>query len=134
MPRHACPVCSKVFDKPARLKRHALSHSGERPYPCSWEGCTQAYTRPDHLERHVAADHTKERKWRCPVASCDAAFYESSHLTRHASVHEREPSSPNSVRRPGAGAPSGHLQTLCHGALFVYRRTQKKDRLGLAQT
>lgn len=86
---HKCPDCGKEYDKSARLQRHMLTHSGEKPFACSWEGCALAYSRKDHLQRHMSV-HTGERRFVCPKEGCGASFYEQSHWKRHIVWHEQK--------------------------------------------
>ncbi|CAH8463902.1 unnamed protein product [Heterobilharzia americana] len=50
MTRIRCTFCDMSFVKPSRLEAHLRIHTGERPYTC---GCGKAYTRKQHLTRHV---------------------------------------------------------------------------------
>ena len=36
------------------------SHTGEKPYKCTWEGCDYACSTSGHLTSHFKANHTKE--------------------------------------------------------------------------
>ncbi len=44
---HACPHpgCRSFFSKAGRLTQHLRTHTGERPYQCSWQDCSESYTR-----------------------------------------------------------------------------------------
>ncbi|ELT88734.1 hypothetical protein CAPTEDRAFT_134424 [Capitella teleta] len=55
--RYSCnwPGCDKIFDRPARIKRHLLVHTGERPYKC--EFCAHATTQKVHLIAHMKTRH-----------------------------------------------------------------------------
>ena len=50
-----CDVCGKNFQTPAKLKRHFLSHTGERPFSC--EFCEKQFAQDCHLKYHYKKNH-----------------------------------------------------------------------------
>jgi uncharacterized Zn-finger protein len=56
-----CRSCKAMFSRQSHLDRHNLSHTGERPFVCVFEGCTKAFTRKEHLKRHVENTHGNSR-------------------------------------------------------------------------
>ncbi|KAK4881652.1 hypothetical protein RN001_004971 [Aquatica leii] len=58
--------------------------TGERPFPCSWDGCGKRFARSDELARHTRT-HTGEKNFACPV--CNKKFMRSDHLSKHARRH-----------------------------------------------
>lgn len=58
---HQCPYCEYSNRRPAHLKRHILTHTGERPFPCLLcdYRCTQKY----QLITHMARKH-KNNFWK----------------------------------------------------------------------
>ena len=68
-PKHPCNICKKMFTSPWQVKRHAVVHTGEKPYTCST--CSQSFSQLGQLRDHQSI-HTGEWKFTCTV--CNAGF------------------------------------------------------------
>lgn len=55
--RHLCSHCWKCFAYPKDLRRHALSHTGEKPYKCPF--CSHGATQKSNLKKHIYNIHGK---------------------------------------------------------------------------
>ncbi|KAF8926523.1 hypothetical protein BGZ47_002679, partial [Haplosporangium gracile] len=51
--RYQCQYCSKRFSRPSSLRIHTYSHTGERPFKCSEEGCGRLFSVQSNMRRHL---------------------------------------------------------------------------------
>lgn len=66
--KHKCKVCDKRFTRPSSLQTHMYSHTGEKPFACSVEGCGRHFSVVSNLRRHkkvhkgeaVSSGHSEE--------------------------------------------------------------------------
>ncbi|XP_077869569.1 uncharacterized protein LOC102808155 [Saccoglossus kowalevskii] len=49
--RYLCELCNKDFNSTAALKRHAVIHTGEKPFIC--DQCNKTFSRKDNLKTHM---------------------------------------------------------------------------------
>ena len=52
---YACPYCQKTMPHAAAMKQHIYTHTGEKPYKCTF--CSYATNQPGTLNRHVNKLH-----------------------------------------------------------------------------
>ncbi|ORX96008.1 hypothetical protein K493DRAFT_314729 [Basidiobolus meristosporus CBS 931.73] len=51
--RHHCTLCSRSFQRPSALRIHMYSHTGEKPFECSYHGCQKRFNVESNLRRHL---------------------------------------------------------------------------------
>jgi uncharacterized Zn-finger protein len=73
---HACTTCPRKFLAPSALRVHVRTHTGEKPYPCTFPGCEYACSQSGSLKTHVRT-HTGEKPYPCTYRGCDKAFNQS---------------------------------------------------------
>src|SRR5690242_3880841 len=56
--------CSKSFTRKDHLKRHKLTHLGEKAFHCSYPNCTTSFYTKYHLKRHLIT-HEKPQPYSC---------------------------------------------------------------------
>ncbi|XP_071091781.1 zinc finger protein 888-like [Haliotis cracherodii] len=77
-----CDVCGFAYADKSTLKKHKLVHDPDRPFPCTFPGCTWRFRTEVMCLAHYNA-HTTEGKFRCSV--CGYVFRHKHHLQRHQS-------------------------------------------------
>nr|XP_033816824.1 zinc finger protein 436-like [Geotrypetes seraphini]XP_033816825.1 zinc finger protein 436-like [Geotrypetes seraphini] len=82
---YECGDCRKRFNNSSNLRKHAVIHTGAKPFWCTL--CGQHFRQATHLERHYLI-HTGERPFPCP--DCGKGFRDTSDLLKHQRVHTGE--------------------------------------------
>ncbi|CAO3633872.1 unnamed protein product [Mucor hiemalis] len=51
--QYICSLCPKKFMRPSSLKIHIYSHTGEKPFNCSYPGCRRKFSVQSNMRRHL---------------------------------------------------------------------------------
>lgn len=73
-----------------------ISFLGEKPYKCTWDGCSWKFARSDELTRHFRK-HTGIKPFRC--TDCNRSFSRSDHLSLHRRRHDTMWAPQSTLRR-----------------------------------
>lgn len=84
---YPCKDCGKFLANSGSLKIHSRIHTGEKPYACTFEGCSYRSSQIQNLNTHIRI-HTGEKPYKCN--HCDASFAQQNSLTNHALIHTGE--------------------------------------------
>ncbi|KAI8366012.1 uncharacterized protein BYT42DRAFT_505543 [Radiomyces spectabilis] len=81
-----CPRHDKPFMKRHKMQNHMRTHTGERPFVCTFSGCAKRFSRPDSLNTHIKI-HSNIRPYICPFGNCSKAYFHSRSLRKHTRTH-----------------------------------------------
>jgi len=90
-----CSECGMTLASMSKLKRHLVSHTGEKPFSC--DVCGSRFARKDKLDNHKNAKHNENYvKHGCFI--CNKAYGSKWHLSRHMErAHSSEITDTNSI-------------------------------------
>ncbi|XP_053361965.1 zinc finger protein 98-like [Clarias gariepinus] len=80
-----CEECGKQYTSSSNLRIHQLSHSGKMDYVCN--ECGQKFTHLPYLKRHLLR-HSGKKMHVCE--HCGKGFFQKYHLLRHIPIHTRQ--------------------------------------------
>jgi len=82
--QYTCDVCGRFFTHPGNLRRHVLTHTGQRPSQCMV--CGKKFTQLANLKAHLRT-HSGESERPFSCIGCGTTFANKSTLSKHALHH-----------------------------------------------
>ncbi|CCH40722.1 Zinc finger protein [Wickerhamomyces ciferrii] len=73
--RNRCTICQKQFKRPSSLQTHSYSHTGEKPFACSWENCGRLFSVRSNMIRHRKL-HERDAKLKSGSISSTGSGFE----------------------------------------------------------
>lgn len=62
---YSCQFCAKTFKRRTLRDNHVRTHTNERPFRCSVEGCDQAFKQKNEQTRHETTVHGSHTRFHC---------------------------------------------------------------------
>ena len=84
---YVCPTCFKPLGTYQSLKKHMVTHTGERQYSCHL--CSNSYTQKHNLTKHLLV-HSGEKPFSCE--HCGASYRTRHLLKNHMKRHQKNKS------------------------------------------
>lgn len=78
--KFCCDICGVRMSQSGNLKTHRLSHTGEKPFPCTFESCQRRFFSSSELTIHVRT-HLGLKPYKCD--QCTEAFVSKFFLSTH---------------------------------------------------
>ncbi|EDR29689.1 zinc finger protein, putative [Entamoeba dispar SAW760] len=80
--KYSCPECGKKFRTMAEVRRHSVTHTGDKKFICPIENCRRCFTTKSYLDKHIES-HKTNQTYQCTYYGCNNSFFMKSELIAH---------------------------------------------------
>lgn len=80
---YKCDECEWTTTVKYKLKRHAMTHTGEKKFACDL--CDQRFLDKGAMKMHARYKHSSERPFKCSY--CEKRFVDSAGMRTHTAIH-----------------------------------------------
>ncbi|KDO35607.1 hypothetical protein SPRG_00451 [Saprolegnia parasitica CBS 223.65] len=85
--RHECSFCGKRCKCNSELVHHMRTHTQEKPFVCSFEGCNKRFTQSSNCTAHIRSAHYGVKAYACTFPGCSKRYSHSTSLKEHSYTH-----------------------------------------------
>ncbi|XP_050399335.1 zinc finger protein 91 [Patella vulgata] len=122
-----CDVCGQAYLDNSTLKKHKRVHDMNRPFACTFQGCTWRFNKEALCQAHIKS-HTTIGQFICHV--CNYSFRHKHHLQRHLSrIHGVTNSKSDDVKKEGVDSVSNDADPDSNTVNFVIDSEISPDQL-----
>ncbi|OQS00049.1 hypothetical protein THRCLA_06284 [Thraustotheca clavata] len=85
--QHQCSYCGKLCKCNSELVHHMRTHTQEKPFMCTFEGCNKRFTQSSNCTAHIRSAHYGVKAYACKFPGCTKRYSHSTSLKEHSYTH-----------------------------------------------